>query len=274
MIPLRTSMCRFARAGLLVLALLATACTPGGKPLWATRLQPAPPAVSLDPKPPSQLVWIHAESAAIPDKAVGGEPWDDDDSGPDPFLVVIANDKEVLSFSSVADSFTPTWGSQPGGNIALDKLRSLRIELRDADGLNSQLIGSAKLTPDGMSGGLAARTIALRPRGRVKLAIEPAHALIGLGLDYRRYEGGVIITDTLSYGPADRVGIRPGDTFVKLAGKKVSGMRADEIKSIFNAVPIDGLEVVVLHKKEGTTETVTLVEGPIYALLSEYGPIH
>ena len=262
------------RAKLLLLLLaLVTACAPTGKSQWATRLQPAPPAVSLRPSAPPRVVWLHAQAASVPPKGPAGDAWDEDGSGPDPLVVLLLDDEEILRFAAVADTFSPTWSDQPGGNIALDKARSLRIELRDADGLSSQLVGIKNLNLDGLRGSPVARTVQLRPFGRVTLAIEPAHALIGVGLDYRRHGGAVVVTDTLSYGPAARAGIARGDKLVQLAGKKVRGMPNDELKSIFNAVPVAGVQMTVWHRKQGTTETVTLVEGPIYALLSEYGPV-
>ena len=63
-----------------------------------------------------------------------------------------------------------------------------------------------------------------------------------------------------------------GDDLLEIAGRKVSTMTADEVKSAMNAIPFGGLALRVQHKG-GAVQTLTLKEGPIYPLYTQFGAI-
>src|SRR5262249_47600002 len=105
--------------------------------------------------------------------------------------------------------------------------------------------------------------------GEVVLAVEPAHAMQGLGLWYELRTTSVFITRLLQGSPADRAGIKGGDEVVQIGGKDVKAMTSDEVRSNFNAVPPDGLALGIRHEG-GARLNVTLKEGPIYPTYEQF----
>jgi C-terminal processing protease CtpA/Prc len=96
--------------------------------------------------------------------------------------------------------------------------------------------------------------------------------MFGLGLWFELRTDSAYITRTLDGSPAARAGIVRGDQVVRIAGREVSAMSADEIRSAFNSVPSAGLPLVLSHQ-DGTNLSVTLREGPIYPTFEQVGAL-
>jgi C-terminal processing protease CtpA/Prc len=107
-------------------------------------------------------------------------------------------------------------------------------------------------------------------RGVVKLEVDSAHALIGLGFDYRFASDEAKVVQVLTYSPAGRSGMKAGDVIVTIDGEKTKKLGYKGVKSALNSVPAKGVEIVVLHTA-GTTETMRLKNGPVYPIFSELG---
>ena len=104
------------------------------------------------------------------------------------------------------------------------------------------------------------------------LGIEPGHAVSGAGLWYELRTESCYVTRMLQGSPAERAGLTKGDEIVEIGGRKVETMSADAIRSVFNAIPFDGVKLKVKHAT-GAAVDVVLKEGPIYPLYSEFGPV-
>ena len=230
------------------------------------------PGAPLDPPPPDDVRWLKILSARIPEKARDGRPWAEAyGSLPDPYAVLLLNGKEILRTPTQSKTLEPTWSEGPRGNFRITPDDKLRVELWGASALNDQPIGMRDIgsaTGDG-DGKLR---VALEGGSEVIIALEPGHATLGLGIWFELRSSSVYITRLLVDSPADRAGIERGDQVLEIGGRPAKDMSADEVRSAFNAVTSAGLPLLLKHA-DGTSLTVTVQDGPIYATYDQVGPV-
>lgn len=264
---------RIARRVSALLALAALAGCAAVYPELATRTRPIAAGVPLDPAPPSDVRWVKFTSATVPERTRDGRTWQRSGKGADPYAKLLINGKEVLKTPVQSNTFTPTWPDGPKGNIKIGADDKLRIELWDSNALNDAPIGMKEIGRPTEEQVLEKRLrVEFDGGGELLMAYEPAHALQGLGLWYELKTEGCNITRMLEGSPAERAGLQPNDEVLEIAGRKVKIMTADEVKSAFNAVPFDGIALMLKHP-DGTTLNVKLKEGPIYPIFSQFGPV-
>jgi hypothetical protein len=256
-----------ALGALTALGLLALAGCPAVYPELATLTKAPRPGVTVTPPPPANLYWIHFTSARIPPITRGGRPWRTaPGSRPDPYAKLLVNGKELLRTPVQSGTLEPTWPSAPRGNFRIERDDRLRVEVWDDNVLSDGPIGVRDVGP--ITEELrASRQLRVNLEGgaEVELAVEPAHAVLGLGFWYELRTDSVVITRLLAESPASRTGVEKGDRVMRLGGRDVTALGSDEVQSLFNAVPMDGL-AMLLRTPGGATKNVTLREGPIYPL--------
>ena len=252
-------------------AALLAGCARSGVGLRSSKLAAIPPGVTVEPGPPSGVYWLRLQNAVIPPRTSGGIGWDDDNGLPDPRAVLYVNDEEVLRTEAEDDTLQPTWESGPTGNFPLQPGDRLRVELFDADGLATQRIGAGDFSVSASDVGGTVE-VELGRGARVHVAVEPAHALWGMGFDVKFQDRTCYVVNLFEYGPGSRAGMRTGDKLAAVNGQQVADMKPDQVRSALHSIPMAGLPVVLLHT-EGTTEQTKLAEGPVYPLYSEYGPV-
>jgi hypothetical protein len=251
-----------------VLALLLGGCQ-AGQQVRVPRLGPPPEGVALDPPPPAGLHWLRIVSAQVPEADAAGRRWDDAQGLPDPYVVLLVEGNEVMRTPAVEDSLTPVWSGQ-GGTFDFRAERPITVRLVDDDGVTSQTIGEAELPPPGPEQRASGSVdLELGPNVQVRLAVRTPPALFGLGMTYRFVAGQCHVTSLFEHGPAGRAGLVVGDRIDQVGGRPVAELSAAELRSAFLSVPMDGLQLQVVHQAAGTTETVRLPEGPVYPLHGE-----
>lgn len=258
---------------LLVLPLLLTAGCPAVFPELATRTKPATPGIPLDPGPPAGMYWLRILSARVPPKTRDGRTWQPSGKNADAYAKLFVNGKEIWKTPVHENTLTPTWPNGPRGNVMLGPADKLRIELWDSNSLNDSPIG-VKDVPRFDPETLLDKRLRIEMNGgaEMELSVEPAHAVIGLGLWFELRQESCYITRMLPQSPAERAGLKGGDQVLEIGKRKVSDMTPDEMKSAFNAVPFDGLAISVKHA-EGAVLALTLKEGPIYPPYTEFGNV-
>jgi hypothetical protein len=253
----------------------ALAGCPAVFPELGTRTRALPAGQPLDPPPPEGIRWIRVLSARVPEKTRGGRPWQANGKLADPYTKIFINDKEVFRTAVQPNTLEPTWPNGPSGNFKFGRADRLGVELWDSNAINDQPICVKDVgridDEQRMDKQVRARCEDLG--AEVMVAFEEAHAVIGAGLWYELRTETCFVTRMLQGSPAERVGIRPGDEIVDIRGRNVRSMTYDEIRSEFNAISINGLPLLVKHTG-GSTESVTLKEGPIYPLYEQFGPVN
>jgi hypothetical protein len=249
----------------LSLLLVFLAGCPAVYPEIGTRLRKVPAGQSVDPPPPADLKYLKFVSGRVPEKTRDGRTWGATFGKlADPYAKLYVNDKEVLKTNPQSQTLAPTWPDSPRGNFHLTKDDKLRVELWDNKAINDAPIGVrevGRLTEDMLL--QREVRIELDGGGDVTLLIEPAHAMQGLGLWFELRNNAAAITRLIPGSPSERAGARPGDEIIQIAGKNVSQMTSDDVRSQLNSLPPEGIKVVLRHT-DGTSLSVTLAEGPIY----------
>ncbi|MEM1029161.1 MAG: hypothetical protein AAGA56_25700 [Myxococcota bacterium] len=264
------------------LALLGTgACVrrAGGAALrdFATRIRPAPKGLSLAPPAPSGVYWLKVATARISARTPEGALWDDVGGWPDPRVVVEMDGRAILTAEGPENTLQPTFDdAAAAGNFALDREAKMTVVVYDADPLRDRQIGRADFNAptavDASTGSIELDVGKVGNPGRVTLAVEPAHALLGLGFDYELYERKAVVSRVLRHGPADRAGVVVGDVLLGARGVLFRDLQPKAIKSAINSITADPVDVIVEHES-GRTESFAMAEGPIYALYDEWGPV-
>lgn len=258
------------RLAAFLLVACALAGCPAVYPELGTRTRPIPAGQPLDPAPPAGLRWLRFVSARVPERTRDGRAWGASGK-PSAYAKLLVNGKELFRTGPQGNTFEPTWPDGPRGNFKIAPGDKLRVELWDSAAINDRPIGVRDIgVPTEQHELDKMIRVLFDDGGELVLAYEPAHAVSGLGLWFELRTESCFITRRLDGSPAERVGIQAGDEVLKIGTREVRTMTPDEIKSAFNAVPLDGLTVTVKHPGSSVTE-VLLKEGPIYPTFDEYG---
>jgi PDZ domain/C2 domain len=242
-------------------------------PELGTSIRPAPNEMALEPPPPEELRWLRFTGAVIPSQMRDGRTWQQSLGRlPNPYAKLIVNEVELMRTKPQTGTLTPNWPDAVHGNYKISASDKLRVELWDGDTLGDKPIGikDFRATNDFVIGDQI--RIEVGGGAEVTLAYQPAHAMFGVGLWYELRSETCYVTRLLGGSPAERAGILPGDEVVSISGKQVTGMTTNEIRSAFNAIPKDGLPLVLRHE-DNKSFSATLKEGPIYPTFDQYGQI-
>jgi hypothetical protein len=257
-------------------AFLLTICALSGcaavYPELGTRTRPIPAGQPLDPAPPAGLRWMRFVSARIPERTRDGRAWGPSGK-PSAYAKLLLNGKELFRTPPQGDTFEPTWPDAPRGNFKIGPGDKLRIEVWDSAAINDKPINVRDVGAPTEQAELDKQIRVLWDDGtEIILAYEAAHAVSGLGLWFELGTSTCTITRRLEGSPADRAGLKAGDEVLKIGGREVRTMTPDEVKSIFNAVPLEGLTLTVKHAGAAVTE-LNVKEGPIYPTFDEFGKL-
>lgn len=228
----------------------------------------------LDP-PPAELKWIAFKGATVPAHTRDGRKWDAvGGEAPDPYAILFLNGKELIRTSVASNTLSPTWPDAPHGNFHFEGGDRLRVELWDSNPVNDHPIGVKDLgSADEDAGDAGEIDIACESGAHIRLALQPAHALVGLGFNYElRTSGAAFVTRVLAESPAGRAGLKPGDQLLALDGKTVQTMTAPEVQSTLNQGHPGGLAIKLQHDDNSVVD-VTIKEGAIYPTYAEWGAV-
>ena len=227
----------------------------------------------LDPPPPEELRWIRFTGATIPTQMRDGRTWQQSLGRlPNPYAKLIINDVEIMRTKPQTGTLEPTWPDAIRGNFKIAPTDKFRVELWDGDLIGDKPIGIKDFRPT--SDFVMGDRIRIEVGGgsEVTLAFEPAHAMYGVGLWYELRSDTCFVTRLLAGSPAERAGIQPGDEVVSIGGKQVTSMSTNALRGAFNAIPKDGVAIVVRHE-DGRSASATLKEGPIYPPFDQFGQV-
>jgi hypothetical protein len=261
-IPFPTMVLRFP----CVCALLLVACSA----VYPELKTPIRPALGELEAPPKDLRWIAFKGANVPRETRDGRKWDAvGGHAPDPYAVLFVNGQVLFKTPVQSNTLAPTWPDAPAGNVWIRDTDKFRVEIWDSNPINDHPIGVKDLGSFDEEIKLNGKVEAECDSGAsVVIAVEPAHAKVGLGISYELRLHEVFVTQLYDQSPASRAGIRIGDRIMELDGMQVAKMKDGEVQSAFNAPHLTGLNMRVRHK-DGTEIALALKEGAIFPLFSE-----
>ncbi len=224
----------------------------------------------LDPPPPEDLVYLKFAKAVIPSRTRDGRQWDSvGGSAPDPFAKLIIDEKEILVTPVQANTLTPTWPDQKGGNYRIPRNVPVRVELWDSNAINNHPICVESIN-NILSEASDDQNLELRcdSGAVIELVVQPAHAKFGIGLYYELRTYDIRVTRVVSESPAARANLKREDQLVKIQGHEVKGMDQETARSLVNSNVSTGVTFTVKHP-DGQTEDITLKDGPMYPAVDE-----
>ena len=222
------------------------------------------PDQEADPPPSPDLYYLYVEGAAIPPKTPGGLAWPG--GAPDPFAKIIVNDVELVRTPTQSKTRAPTWPNQKKSNYRIAPGSQVYVEVWDDNPMINKPICRAAVRdlPNMRDGG--SNELWCDSGARVRLHVEPARHLIGLGLYYEsRGTEGVLVTRVIADSPAARVGLSTGDRILSINDKDVTKLNGNQLRSVINEKIKTGVKLDVWYQN-GKRHIVTIKEGALYPL--------
>jgi hypothetical protein len=252
---------------LLFVAAGATVACGAVYPEISPPLKAPPTGRKIEPPPPRDLLYIDFVKAEIPAHTRDGRQWDSG-SLPDPFAKLIVNDREIIKTPIQSDTLGPTWPDQKRANYRISKDATIRLEVWDSNALNNHPICIKKIHDLHEAAGPIPMEVDCSSGAHVRIRVEPAHGLWGLGFNYELSANGAAISHVVPESPAARGGVQAGDDIVQIMGKKVEQMESGEPQSRINANAQVGVDLL-LRGKDGAERHVVVKEGIIYPAVED-----
>ncbi len=255
-----------------VLALAVAGCG-AVYPELSSPLRPPPAGRELKPPPPDDLLFVGFKEARIPTTTRDGRKWDKiGGAAPDPYAILFLNNKELFRTPVQANTLSPTWPNQKKANYRIPRGSKLRVEVWDSNPVNNHPIcvkNLSSLKEDAYQGEVA---FDCDSGASVTLRVEPAHAKIGLGFYYELRTERIFISRVIAESPAGRLGMAKGDEILEIQDKPVSSFEDGDAQSLVNANSQTGVKLK-LRAPGGDLKTLTVINGPIYPVVSDGVPV-
>lgn len=221
--------------------------------------------------PPADYYYIVFEEGFVPARTRDGREWPG--GLPDSYARLEVNGRELMRTPVEYRTRTPTWPDQDKYNYKLNSDDEFIVDfyvnnmVMDRPLCHVVLPGLDHLRDGGKS------QFNCDSGARVTIGVYPARPVTGLGFYYElRGADGVRITRVLPNSPAQRAGIKEGDSILQIDGKLVKGMDGLAIQSAINSRSRAGLSLDI-KPKSGAIHTVEIKEGPIYLLRKDDIPL-
>ncbi|MCA9602573.1 MAG: PDZ domain-containing protein [Polyangiales bacterium] len=252
---------------LLILALGCSMLLGCAYPRRSTSLGAVGRSVGSADAPPD--VWqLKIRSARLPAQRPGSLAWDEDGSGPDPYVRIYRGKNLVFESSVKSDTTEPSWNETLPKNIWLPRTEELRVEVWDRDGLNSDPVGVWRGT------GLPATAledadVRLSLSNDTVLEFRVERPVPHQGVGIRLYEAqndSLVVLEVIRHSPAGRAGIEPGDRIVEIGGRPVEELGPGGAASALSMAAQDHSALVVI-RDDGQQRNVQLDDGYVWLLM-------
>ncbi len=237
-----------------------------GYPVRSTPLWPVRGGDRSTLDRPEHIRSLTVVGAELPPRKRGGLPWDEDGSGPDPFLRIYRNGQLLWESPVRRNTRAPRWNYTFPKAVRLPPDASLRVELWDADFPSADPAGvwSQQGLPAGLQEGFGMR-LQLEGGAVVTLRLGPPVPMRGTGI--ARYEvrpDDLLVLDVLPDSPASRAGVRPGDRIVAIGGRPVSQVGVERAVGLLARAGRRSGVTLRLRRPSGRVRTVTLDGGFVW----------
>jgi len=202
-------------------------------PRYTTPLHAVPNPKLTSNDHPASLYAIKLNSADVPLAKNSGLKWDEDGSGPDPFVRLIVDGRLVWQSEVMTDQVKPQWNVELPANVQVASNSQFRLELWDFDtAVSADPIGQLEHRglPDTALPGAEAR-LTFDNMAMVSITVNPPRAHKGVGLSVEARSDALKVYHVEPYSPASRAGIRVGELIVAVGNDRVSHMGAGDAVS-------------------------------------------
>lgn len=216
---------------------------------------------------PDDVYSLTVVGAELPPMKRGGLPWDEDGSGPDPFLRIYRDGKLLWESPVKEDTRSPRWEHTFERAVRLPPDVSLRIELWDEDFPAPDPAGvwRQRGLPAAMQAGGSLVRLNLEGGSTVVLRVGPPKPLRGTGV--ARYEvrpDALVVLEVLPYSPAGRAGLRPGDRIVAIDGRSIASLGTGRAVGLLARAGRKGGTRLKIRRPSGWQREVPLDRGFVW----------
>ncbi|MCZ7686619.1 MAG: PDZ domain-containing protein [Sandaracinaceae bacterium] len=151
----------------------------------------------------------------------------------DAFARVYRGEELLFETPMIEDSREPSWNATLPRNARLPRDTPLRFEVWDRDTVGSDPVGQLRTNglPVNAVPGADARLL-LEGDSYLTIRVTPPRPHRGTGIaEYEVRPDALVVLRVLSYSPAQRAGLQPGDAVVAIGETRVSAMNAAQAAS-------------------------------------------
>ena len=217
---------------------------------------------------PGGLYTFRLIDAEVPPTKISGLTWDDDGSGPDPFVRLYVDGRLVWESEVKDDTTRPEWNAVLPRNIEVHRNSLFRLELWDWDTtISADPIGQIEHRglPDSAVPGAQTR-LQVDTRSTVQIMVNAPHAHTGVGVSVEARPDALKVYAIEPYSPAARAGIRIGDMIVGVGSERVSHMGPSDAVSELSLAAERGHKLVIAGPNNQERE-VTLDKGYVWLVM-------
>jgi hypothetical protein len=218
---------------------------------------------------PPNMYTFRLISARVDGQKMSGLPWDDDGSGPDPFVRLHVDGRMVWESEVKENQNAPEWNAVLPRNVVIGPDSAFRLELWDWDtAISADPIGRIERT--GLPTTLLPDAIArlqLDSKGTVVALITAPRAHRGVGVTVEVRSDALEVLSVEPYSPASRAGIKVSDLIVGIANERVEHMDDADAMSELSLASERGYKLVVADAEGQNERDVALDKGYVWLVM-------
>jgi hypothetical protein len=233
-----------------------------------TPLQTVPNPPRTASEWPGGIYGLRLQQAEAVQVKLSGLTWDDDGTGPDPFVRLYVDKRLVWESPVLQDDDTPVWNAGPPRNVVIPKDSLFRLELWDWDSpVTSDPMGHVERRglPGNTLPGTESR-IVLNTGAVVTLMTTAPLPMRGVGVTVELHPSELKVLEVEPFSPAARGGIRRGDAIVGIGFARVSELSEDKAATELSLSLDRGHALTVKREGEGERE-VKLDQGFVWLVM-------
>lgn len=215
---------------------------------------------------PANMYTFRVLSAQVPDRKMSGLTWDDDGSGPDPFVRLYVGGRLVWESEVKENQTAPEWNAVLPRNVVVQPGDAFRLELWDFDtAISADPIGRIErsgLPPTVLPDAMARLQLDRSALIVVMVTAPRAHRGVGLTVEVR--PDALKVLSVEPYSPAARAGIKASDQIVAIAGKRVEQLSDADAVSELSLASERGYTLQVVDAEGANPRDVPLDKGYVW----------
>jgi hypothetical protein len=230
----------------------------------------------LEPEPklqnterPGHMYTFRLISARADEHKISGLPWDDDGSGPDPFVRLYVDGRMAWESEVKENQLAPEWNAVLPRNVVIGPNSPFRLELWDWDtALSADPIGRIERT--GLPATVVPDAIArlqLDSKGTAVVLITAPRAHRGVGVTVEVRSDALKVLSVEPYSPAARAGIKVGDLIVGIANERVEHMAEADAMTELSLASEREYKLVVADAEGQNEHEVALDKGYVWLVM-------
>jgi hypothetical protein len=217
---------------------------------------------------PAGMYAFRLINAEVPPTKMSGLSWDEDGTGPDPFVRLIIDGRKVWESEAKQDQARPEWNVVLPHNVVIHSNSQFRLELWDRDTtVSADPIGQIEHRGLPVNAVPDAQARLQLDRATVTIMVSAPQAHKGVGLSVEARPDALKVIAVEPYSPASRAGIRVGEMIVGVGSERVSHMGPNDAVSEVSLAAERAHKLVVADGDRKSEREVTLDQGYVWVIM-------